>query len=865
MKLCFPAACAAAAFASFDPCPAAALEPTRVPREFRREEDREPILATELEAQDVLRWALGSFFGEDGRPLGPSGEPPGERPARAPIRLRVLRQDHSTLRFGRSAIETPLRIGSKSYERGLGTHAASEIAVEAPAGARRFRAEVGVDNNYDTGGARGSVRFAVAAGERELLRTATLRGGAEPVAVDVEIPSGTAELRLLVDPTEDGVAFDQADWADARIELADGTEIALDEGQWDPYLLPEGPPFSFVYGGRPSKELLPKWRRSRALREPGAGAREISGTATWTDPETDLEVRAELTVRPDYAAAEWVLRFRNGGRERTPILEDVRAADLRLRTASSKRAAALHQIQGDVCGERSFFPLRTDLWPGQSARLAPAGGRPSNGTFPFFDLEYGDEGAIVAVGWSGQWAAEFDRAPGGPARLRAGMEKTRLYLEPGEEIRTPRILVLLWNGDRILAHNRFRRLILFHHAPGLDGRPVALPFASQCFDRYSWSRREWATEAGQIEAARKAASLGLDAHWLDAAWFPGGFPNGVGNWRAKPAEFPRGLRPIADECRRLGLRFVLWFEPERIAPGTEIAREHPEFVHGGEKGGLFRLDDPRARSWLGDLLLERIEEFGVDIYRNDFNLDPLSYWRAADPPDREGIAEIRYVEGHYALWDELRSRRPGLLIDNCASGGRRIDLETLRRSVPFWRSDTSCSPGHADWDQVQTYGLGLYVPLHMACGWTPAAYDFRSSATAGAIAQWDYLNPEFPVDEARAAAAEARENAQFFYGDFYPITSCSLAQDAWIAYQFHRPDLDSGLVLAFRRAESPYLALSAKLRGIAPERTYRVETIDERRKTSTRSASGRELAEGFEIRIPERRASVAIRYAPGGA
>ena len=65
------------------------------------------------------------------------------------------------------------------------------------------------------------------------------------------------------------------------------------------------------------------------------------------------------------------------------------------------------------------------------------------------------------------------------------------------------------------------------------------------------------------------------------------------------------------------------------------------------------------------------------MYRNDFNLDPLGFWRGADAPDRQGITEIRYVEGQYAIWDELLRRGiPGCAIDNCASGGRRIDLET---------------------------------------------------------------------------------------------------------------------------------------------------------------------------------------------
>ncbi len=97
----------------------------------------------------------------------------------------------------------------------------------------------------------------------------------------------------------------------------------------------------------------------------------------------------------------------------------------------------------------------------------------------------------------------------------------------------------------------------------------------------------------------------------------------------------------------MGLKFIVWFEPERVAPGTQIAREHPEFVFGGEKGGLFKLSDPAARRWLADLLSRRITEFGIDTYRNDFNIDPLGFWRQADAPDRQGFTEIRYVEGPY--------------------------------------------------------------------------------------------------------------------------------------------------------------------------------------------------------------------------
>jgi alpha-galactosidase len=389
-----------------------------------------------------------------------------------------------------------------------------------------------------------------------------------------------------------------------------------------------------------------------------------------------------------------------------------------------------------------------------------------------------------------------------------------------------------------------------------------MPLACQCFDRYSWTRPAWATEAGQVAAAKATREIGCDTHWLDAAWFANGFPSGVGNWFCRPKEFPHGLKPVSDACHRLGLKFIVWFEPERVAAGSLIAREHPEFVFGGKAGGLFKLSDPAARRWLTDLLSKRITEFGMDAYRNDFNIDPLGFWRRNDTPDRQGMTEIRYVEGQYAMWDELLASHPGLWIDNCASGGRRIDLETCMRSVPLWRSDTSCSPGHADWNQTQTQGLSLYLPLFTACGWTPEAYDLRSSATTGAICQFDYLNPQFPMDQAKAALAEVREDRKYWYGDYYPLTAPSLSPHDWAAYQFHRADLNAGLVLAFRRAESPYTALAVTLGGIDPSLPYSVEFIDEARQKVQKTMPGRELAARMELHLPKERSSLLIRYRP---
>ncbi len=117
---------------------------------------------------------------------------------------------------------------------------------------------------------------------------------------------------------------------------------------------------------------------------------------------------------------------------------------------------------------------------------------------------------------------------------------------------------------------------------------------------------------------------------------------------------------------------------------------------------------------------------GIDVYRQDFNFEPLSRWQANDTPDRQGISEIEHVEGYLAFFDELRKRFPNLLIDTCASGGRRLDLETLRRAVPLWRSDY---PYGATPMQMQTYGLSLWVPYFGTSAGSLDPYTFRSEIT----------------------------------------------------------------------------------------------------------------------------------------
>jgi len=229
----------------------------------------------------------------------------------------------------------------------------------------------------------------------------------------------------------------------------------------------------------------------------------------------------------------------------------------------------------------------------------------------------------------------------------------------------------------------------------------------------------------------------MENYWLDAGWFPGEWPFGVGTWDPDPKKFPHGLKPIGEAAHEQGLRFLLWFEPGRVGSGSLIAEKYPTWilhrVNEGKLGGLFNFGDPDALHWMTEDLSHKISQWGLDIYRQDSNMCPLPFWRTADQTDRQGMTENHWVEGLYAFWDALLEQHPKLMIDNANWRITGPDLEVMKRSVgSLTRSETECGGiPHPIATQVQTAALSLWIPLSAGTlnGFDP--YVFRSGATNG--------------------------------------------------------------------------------------------------------------------------------------
>jgi len=97
---------------------------------------------------------------------------------------------------------------------------------------------------------------------------------------------------------------------------------------------------------------------------------------------------------------------------------------------------------------------------------------------------------------------------------------------------------------------------------------------------------------------------------------------------------------------------------------------------------------------------------------------------------------------------------------------------------------------------------------------------------------------DLPVEAIRPLMDEVLAMRKYFYGDFYPLLSFSLAADAWAAWQYDRPDLGEGMIVAFRRHESPFPQWEAKLQGLDPDADYELLSWDD---ASIRRMTGKTL------------------------
>jgi alpha-galactosidase len=592
------------------------------------------------------------------------------------------------------------------------------------------------------------------------------------------------------------------------------TFLGLSAGQY---------PFSFLYNGDESTEILSQWDVQESTRHGARGV--IEYTTVYSDPNSDL-VLTVVTTKYDANSAAWVLKLKNTGSADTPIIDSLLPLDASL----SSIQPSMRQLQYSNGGhsEEDAFELQSESLSAKKV-LEVVTGRSSDSVLPFFNVYDHRQGLMFGLGWSGSWRAVFDPHA---SQVSLGMRDTHFYLRPGEEVRSPSVLVLKWSGSSSqIGQNTLRQFILEKVLPGPALSP---PVSVSDWAKGGFQDRSSADVAQSLTTLRQHP-LDVDAYWQDAGWFGNPEWNGVGTWRGHPLRFPNGIQEYAQHVRNAGLKFLLWFEPERVTLGSEIANQYPQWLLESPEQSfvgsnrtmqrLFDMGNPAALAWAKNFYGNKIRDLQLGVFRMDFNENPAPYWKAADAPNRVGIHEMKHIAGLYSFLDYVRTTYPHALIDNSASGGRRVDFEMLKRSISLIPVDGRLSDSKRQ--QNVRYGLSNWIPIYG--GQTTNAvntYSLRSllAPTMDVVMELRNGYNAESWEKTKDIIFLTRLLQPLYFGDYYPLSGTSPASAQTLAMQYNRSDLGAGFVLVFGRGSA--VPSAPALRGLHGNTVYSIIDID---------------------------------------
>ena len=296
----------------------------------------------------------------------------------------------------------------------------------------------------------------------------------------------------------------------------------------------------------------------------------------------------------------------------------------------------------------------------------------------------------IHLGWSGDQRYLVQRLNTGMVVIAAGeiLAAGEVVLGPGESVTTPWVYAVYSPRGLDGASARLHSMLRRRQGHPSKSRPLLLNTWEAVFFDQSYEKL--------AELADVAAEVGVERFVIDDGWFGSRRDDraGLGDWYVAKDVWPRGLGPIVDRVRSLGMDFGLWFEPEMVNLDSDVARAHPDWVmgtpgrmpHSWRNQQVLDISNPEAYAYILDRLDSLVSEYAIDFIKWDHNRDLADPVHRAGP--RAGRPAVRdQTLATYRIMDELRRRHPALEIESCSSGGSRVDLGVLERTDRVWASD----------------------------------------------------------------------------------------------------------------------------------------------------------------------------------
>lgn len=600
--------------------------------------------------------------------------------------------------------------------------------------------------------------------------------------------------------------------------------------EWEQHIM-EKPKFGSIYQGGQTEYLV------------------------YKNKNNDLEVTVESTIFEKNATCQWTVYIKNAGEKDSGVISDFYALDFAFPTGK----ADLYYSMGSDTAASDFSLIKKNL-TSVERKFSANDGKPTEAFLPYFNIHGENFGMILGIGWTGQWASGISGSKG-ETNIKVKQENFNAYLLPGESVRSPLVSVSFYENDNALkGFNLFRNWVMDSVYPKNVKKnyytvmEVAGPMSTRTSDEIINILDNEIAESVYEE---------IDAFWMDAGWYSynDGWYDGVGNWTVDTARYDKGIKELSDYAKKKGLKHTLWYEPERVFPGTQFHNAGAEnsqwlITVDGDDNIMWNLANEDAFKYYCDYLLKSMKENGVTVYRQDFNFPPLKYWQKADAEyynGRTGICENHYVTNLYRYLDYLTENIDGLIIDNCASGGKRLDLEMTYRSIAFWRSDYNCAyhPDLFDATQSMTYGISFWLPITGANLYMIDEYSARSAIMPLVLMDfYSHQNPEYSLN---------LEQRALMGGNYYPLDFGSFDNDKMHAMEFITEDALSGTALIYKRANVKDTEYTVKLNGLKTATTYKIYDIDNPEKVYT--MEGIDLMnEGLTIPLPEGQKAIILMF-----
>lgn len=556
----------------------------------------------------------------------------------------------------------------------------------------------------------------------------------------------------------------------------------------------------------------------------------------------------------------------SGVAEFCPILRNTGSAPIRVERIDS---LALNIAQSD--GEVFYY---TGNWgseyePHRSKAsnelvIESRSGRSSKGNHPWFALNApGGQVLSASVAWSGNWVFRFEPLePGGPitpsgVTITGGLHDWEFFkdLQPGESMEGAPVVLAL-GKDLNAVSQQYARVGRRHWYPR-NAFASTLPV--------EWNHW-WPYEDAEINEnvfmrnVDVAQTLGFEVCTLDAGWF-GPSDAGTfwehyrGDWHIVNQErFPSGLRKLGEYVHARGMKFGIWCEIEGLGEKARVAIDHPDYpaLRDGQRIGYMCFGNPQVQEWAYATLARLITEYGADWIKVDSNFDPGAGCNRTDHGHGAGDGLYAHMRGYYRTLERIHADFPEVVLENCSSGGLRIDLGMMRRTFMTYLSDPDW-PVH---DLQIFWGASTMLAPDVLLHWTyshwrhltpPPYQTFNPRDPSFNQAKWDYYTrismlglygisqklPELPGwMEKRMGEHNAiyKEHVRRFVkeADLYRLTDQprrSGEGDRWAAFQYSLPDKSEHLLFVFHMPGAEQKR-SIRLVDLDPGRMYHVQGFE---------------------------------------